>query len=205
MIDPVGHLLAMGADRFAHVSGPLSEHLHRTQALLRQWGNRSAVCLAGLYHAVYGTEGIRGSLVGLDARATIGAIIGDEAEQIAYVYGACARSRFHPRIGTVDQLRFADRFTGTEYPITASALRDFCELTLANELELATRSDAFRAEYRDELSAFFDRMRGLVSDAGFEAYRRTLRPELPCAVAAGRRPAVDSGCPRAGGASLDVA
>lgn len=171
---PDSRLLALGAGAFDHVNGSLALHLQGTEALLRRWGNREALCLAGLYHAVYGTDGIQGSLVGIDRRAAIAQVIGSEAESAAYRYGACARAVFHPRIGTSDQLRFADRFTKSEYSITESALRDFCELTLANELELAISGEAFRAEYGAELVTFFDRMRGLVSDAAVRAYRRTL-------------------------------
>ena len=161
--DPHAHLVAIGADAFPHVSGSLARHLAATERLLRNWGSRDALCIAGLYHAVYGTDGIRGSLAGLDRRGAIVGIIGAEAETLAYLYGACARATFHPRIGTPDQLRFADRFTASEYPIAEASLRDFCELTVANELELALASDAFRMEYAAELSAFFRRMEGLVS------------------------------------------
>jgi hypothetical protein len=171
---PYQCLLDLGADAFGHVSGSLAQHLRRTEALLRSWRNREALCLAGLYHAVYGTHGIRGSLVALDARRAIADIIGAEAEKAAYLYGACDRRRFHPRIGTHEQLRFFDRFTASEYAITEAALRDFCEITLANELELATSSKAFRMEYGRELAAFFGRMQHLVSEAGFESLRRTL-------------------------------
>lgn len=176
-LDPHARLLELGADAFAHVSGSLAQHLRRTEALLRTWGHRDALCVAGLYHAVYGTEGIRGSLAGIDQRASIAQVIGAETERLAYLYGACARAAFHPRIGTPDQLRFVDRFTASEYPIAEGTLRDFCELTLANEMELAMSSTAFRAEYGPELLAFFDRMRGLLSDAGIAAYRRLLDPQ----------------------------
>ena len=172
--DPFDRLLALGGDAFPHVSGSLAAHLRRTEALLRSWGSRDALCLAGLYHAVYGTDGIRGSLVGISDRHTIAEIIGAEAEALAYLYGACARREYHPRIGTPDELRFVDRFTRAEYRISSDRLRDFCELTVANELELAISSDRFRFEYGPELIAFFDRMRNLVSDAGVDAYRRTL-------------------------------
>jgi hypothetical protein len=172
---PHQRLLELGADAFEHVSGSLAQHLRRTETLLRSWGNGEALCLAGLYHAVYGTAGIRGSLVNLDARGAIADIIGGEAEKIAYLYGACDRARFHPRIGTSEQLQFVDRFSASEYSITESALRDFCEITLANELELAIGSESFRLEYGAELTEFFGRMQGLVSEAAFEAFRRTLR------------------------------
>lgn len=172
--DPHAELVALGADAFAHVSGSLARHLVETERLLRSWKSRDALCLAGLYHAVYGTDGIRGSLAGLDRRGAIAAIVGAEAEALAYLYGACTRATFHPRIGTSEQLRFADRFTESEYAIGEPALRDFCELTVANEIELALASDAFRMEYAAELSAFFRRMEGLVSAECERTWRAVL-------------------------------
>lgn len=187
---PYARLLDLGANRFPHVAGSLARHLRGTEALLRRWGNRNALCLAGLYHAVYGTEGIRGSLVRLDGRPSIAHIIGSEAEHIVYLYGACARARFHPRIGTRDQLRFVDRFTMSEYAIAEATLRDICELTLANELELASSSEAFRTEYRADLLDLFDRMRGLVSASGCAAFRRALREDGAKGIdTSGQRPA----------------
>jgi hypothetical protein len=59
-------LQALGAGEFAHLNGPRSEHLRNTESLLRRWGSRDALCAAGLYHAVYGTDAIEGKLVGLD-------------------------------------------------------------------------------------------------------------------------------------------
>jgi hypothetical protein len=173
-VDPHAHLVALGADTFAHVSGSLARHLIETERLLRSFGSRDALCVAGLYHAVYGTDGIRGSLTGLDRREAIAAIVGAEAEALAYLYGACAREIFHPRIGTRDELRFADRFTASEYPISEGSLRDFCELTVANELELALTSEAFRTEYAAELCTFFGRMDALVSDECKRAWRTVL-------------------------------
>jgi hypothetical protein len=169
--DPQARIAALGAGTFPHVNGPLAEHLQRTGQLLRAWGNRDALCLAGLYHAVYGTAGIRGALVGIDERRTIAAWIGNEAERIAYVYGACDRDRFHPRIGTAAQERFVDRFTQTEYAIAEPLLRDFCELTVANELELARQNAAFLRKHAD-LRELFDRMQHLVSTACAAALRQ---------------------------------
>jgi hypothetical protein len=169
-----GLLAAFGAEAFAHVNGSLALHLRTTSTLLRSWGNREAVCLAGLYHAVYGTDGITGSLVALAARHTVADVIGAEAEALAYLYGACARDVFHPRIGTPDQLRYADRYTGSDALITMRQLRDLCEITVANELELARANERFRIRYRDELARFFEQMHGLASEAALLAARKTL-------------------------------
>ena len=172
--DPYLHLVTLGGERLPHVSGTLAAHLRRTENLLRSWGGRHALCMAGLYHAVYGTAGIRHNLLDVSERRSVAAVIGAEAEAIAYLYGACDRARYHPRIGTAMQWCFADRFTGAEYPLSATSLRDFCELTVANEVELATTSERFRQRYRSELCVFFDRMHGLISDAATTAYRRAL-------------------------------
>jgi hypothetical protein len=173
MIDPLtGHyqrLLALGADAFPHVAGSLAPHLLRTASVLQRWGGRPALCLGGLYHAVYGTDGIRGSLVALDRRGDVADVIGSDAESIAYLYGACDRDAFHPRIGTDASLQFVDRFTRSEYPIDDAALRDFCELTLANEVELARSSDAFLAKHRRDLARLAGQMHAFVSAAARDA------------------------------------
>lgn len=176
--DPHRRLATLGAAAFAHVNGSLESHLRGTEALLRRWGNRDALCVAGLYHAVYGTDGITGSLAGIDTRADIARIIGAEAERLAYLYGACARDAFHPRIGTANQLRFTDRFAGCDYAITLADLRDLCEITVANELELASAGDHFRARHACELVALVERMEGLVTRAAVAAARDLLLPAI---------------------------
>lgn len=165
----IAALHALGASGFVHVNGTLERHLRRTQRLLRRWGSRDALCLAGLYHAVYGTAGITGRLVGLRARKAIADVIGDEAERMVYLYGACDRERFHPRIGTPVQYLFADRFADSEYAIVEAQLRDFCELTAANELELALASPHFKLRHRAALSHLFGRMGDLLTGAARRA------------------------------------
>lgn len=169
-------LHALGAAAFPHVNGTLERHLHGTERLLRQWGGREALCIAGLYHAVYGTAGIEGCLTGLDARDAIARIIGAEAESLVYLYGACDRERFHPRIGTAAQNGFVDRFAAREYAITDAQLRDFCEITVANELDLALGNPHFAQRHGDALLELFARMRGSISEAAGRAALDVLMP-----------------------------
>ncbi|MGZ3237250.1 MAG: DUF6817 domain-containing protein [Burkholderiaceae bacterium] len=167
-------LQALGAGEFEHLNGSLAAHLRGTESLLREWGAREAVCIAGLYHAVYGTDGFNPSLVGIDMRQRIASLLGPEAEELAYLYGACNRRTYYPRIGTESQLVFADRFTNTEYDISNEQLRDLCELILANELEIAQGSAEFRAKHGALLSKLFERMEGIVSEVGFKTFRKVL-------------------------------
>jgi hypothetical protein len=167
-------LQALGAGEFEHLNGSLAAHLRGTESLLREWGARDAVCIAGLYHAVYGTDGFNPSLVGIDMRQRIASLLGQEAEELAYLYGACNRRVYYPRIGTESQLVFADRFTNTEYDISNEQLRDLCEMILANELEIAQGSAEFRAQHGANLSRLFGRMEGLVSETGYRTFQKVL-------------------------------
>jgi uncharacterized protein DUF6817 len=164
-------LQELGAGEFQHLNGSLAAHLCGTEALLRAWGANESLCVAGLFHAVYGTDGYDQALTSLVDRNVISELIGPEAEELAYLYGACNRKVFYPRIGTQNQLVFADRFTNTEYAISQTQLAGMCELIMANELEIAGNSAEFRAKNGAALSRFFGRMSGLVSEAGFQAYR----------------------------------
>ena len=166
-------LIALGADRIPHAHGSLALHLRGTAELLERWGNRDALCIAGSYHAIYGTHGFQPALASIAARSRIAEIIGAEAESIVYRYGSCDRDLFHPRIGGPEQLRLADRFARSEHVMSEPQLRDFCELTFANELELAS-AGAMRPKRRTELTDLFERMRDCVSAPAFAAYRRAM-------------------------------
>ena len=127
----------LGAADLAHLNGDLATHLLGTYQLLQRWGNREELCMAGLFHAVYGTYGFGEQLVGLGAREKISQIIGGEAEHLVYVYAACDRSYFYPRLRQEDRPSFRDRFSGTIFFPELSVLSGFCELTAANELDVA--------------------------------------------------------------------
>jgi len=166
----------LGAQELQHLNGPLVAHLQGTCDLLKKWGNREDLCNAGLYHAVYGTFAFDRKLVDLEARRSIAAIIGEEAEQIVYIYGACDRDFLYKQIGIDQRPEYRDRFTGNIFRLSPRSLADFCELTMANELEIASRSTIFRQEYGEKLSKLFGRMKSCVSDAAFEESLTKVHP-----------------------------
>jgi hypothetical protein len=167
-------LKTLGAGEFAHLNSSLAQHLIGTEALLRQWQASAAICRAGLFHATYGTAGFDAELVPLSLRHQIAKLIGSDAEALVYLFCACDREHFYPRIGTTEQHRFTDRFRGEELILSDEQLCALCEITLANELQIAAESATFRQQYGAELSELFERMRGLVSETGFQAYRQLL-------------------------------
>ncbi len=125
-------LAHLGAQEMQHLNGSLLAHLQGVQKLLAQWGNREALCSAGLYHAVYGTVAFDNPLIDIKNRAAIATLIGPEAEEIAYHFGACERDAFYPQIGKATQLLFPDRFTRARLPLAPQMRNDILELVLAN-------------------------------------------------------------------------
>ena len=147
--DHIAHLKLLGAADSAHVKDSLLSHLEGTCALLQQWGDRDALCLSGLYHAVYSTHGFTQSLMDANDREPLRAMIGEEAENIVYLFCACDRKQFYPQIGRCERPLLHNRFTGQDEELEPSQLRDMLELTLANELQI-TRD---QPDHHHEVSA----------------------------------------------------
>jgi hypothetical protein len=134
-----------GAGTFPHYNGSLLVHLEGTYALLEEWGNPEPLCLAGLCHTAYGTDGFRKTFFNVKNRAPLRELVGEEAESIIYLYGSCDRRYTYESIAHVPSsaiARFRDRFTGRAFCPSAPELRNFLELTFANELELTAHGRA---------------------------------------------------------------
>jgi hypothetical protein len=129
-------LRGLGAAQVDHPGGNLLDHLQRVCELVASLGGSRRVVLAALCHAAYGTDGFRHALLPLDQRARLRAAIGDEAEALVYLYGACDRSKTYACLEATT-LRLTDRFSGGVVALTGTDLTDFALLTIANELDVA--------------------------------------------------------------------
>ncbi len=150
-------LAELGVEEFEHIDGSLLEHLNNTKALLQQWEAPSDLQDAGLYHAVYGTDGFDEIMVSIKRRNEVADIIGKSAEEIVYQYCACDRKHFFANVGD-DEPKFINRFSKESYYLTLEMLKDFCELTAANEIEIAIDNPAFLAEHGSGLLSIFSKM-----------------------------------------------
>lgn len=156
-------LTKLGAGEFEHIDGSLIEHLNGTKQILLEWGASIELQDAGLYHAAYGTAGFQGRLVSTDRRGKISDIIGRAAEEIVYEYCACDRNDFFAKIGQYTNPEFKNRFTEKSYYLSESMLRNFCELTAANEIEIAVDNSAFLSQHGVELNRLFNQMAQFLS------------------------------------------
>jgi hypothetical protein len=163
-----------GAAELAHPGGTLLAHLIRTEALLQAWGAPPALRLAGLAHAVYGTDGFPEALVDHAERDRIVEVVGAEAEAIIHTYAGCDRGDLYPQLGVADPPLIRDRWSGSHSPLDGQPLRDFCELTFANELDLVADNPDIAAAYGPYLTGLFARCRPFVSEAAFAHFRHVL-------------------------------
>lgn len=172
-------LKELGVGEFAHLNGDLESHLLGTYKLLKEWDNPEYVCDAGLYHAVYGTQpmqklGIPHNEYSPSDRPKIRGIIGEESEQLVYLYGACDRDYFYPQIGS-PKPNYRDRFTGKNQVLSSIALMDILEITMANELEICISGPSLKEINRDNCIELFDRFNGFVSAKAFARYREVFK------------------------------
>lgn len=165
-------LAKLGAGDFEHLNGTLEQHFVSVRATLVEWGADQTLCRAGLFHAAYGTAGFTPMMISLDRRREIGALIGLSAERSVYTYCACDRRHVWPQIGTSEMVVYRDRFTGEERPIFRDELLTFCELTCANEIEIALRDADFLSRHGSTLGALFGRWNDLLSAPASEAVQK---------------------------------
>jgi len=126
-----------GAETVQHLNGNLLDHLKRTERLLLDWEVSEELALAGLCHAVYGTDGFNARLLSLDDRRRLSVAVGSEVEAAVYFYASCDRAFLYPQIGSVTATRFRDRFTSDVSTPSPHQIRGFVDLTLANEADVA--------------------------------------------------------------------
>ena len=167
-------LSELGAADFAHINGSLIDHLKGTKDLLCSWSASQVLQDAGLYHAAYGTAGFEEQMVAADQREKIAQIIGPNAEEIVYQYCACDRDYYWPQLGLIEYPKFRNRFTLETYQLELQAVKDFCELTVANELEIAMGSVDFVTQHGRGLLKLFTRMAPLLSPSANRAATRVL-------------------------------
>jgi hypothetical protein len=130
-------LEALGADRPSGSGRVLREHLEGVRVLLAEWGNPPEICLAGLFHSAYGAEGTsaRDRSANLSQRADVRAAIGQEAEELAYLYSALERRQLFGNAVRSAGYTVNDLFENREVPIGETTLRALFEIEAANFVE----------------------------------------------------------------------
>ena len=118
MREPPQHIMEflheIGAEQTSHhASRSLSEHLTGTWHLLVDWGLDESVCIAGLCHSIYGTESFQTACLEVEERKRVQKILGEEAEELAFLFGALEREAF---LDNPSSHEITSRFDGVKIP-----------------------------------------------------------------------------------------
>jgi hypothetical protein len=142
MLCGIEFLRKLGCASVPHSTRTLLDHLIGTHDLLRSWGAPEAVCLAGLFHSVYGTDSFRARLEQEPSRGTIAGLIGADAESLAWQFGTMTKESFWEQVGLLarsseDANAFVlqNRTTKSNIPCSREQLLNIVDLVLANEID----------------------------------------------------------------------
>jgi hypothetical protein len=161
-----------GAETIDHPGGTLFAHLVRVSERLAGLGAATHLRLAGLAHAVYGTDGFDVTLLPTTRRAVLRDIIGHDAELLVYRYGACDRKRTWRTLAETRRVR--DRFTGVDERLSVEELRPFVDLTVVNEIDVLEHSPAAARRHGAYLWELFESWAPLASPPVLAEARRSL-------------------------------
>ncbi|WP_426571075.1 DUF6817 domain-containing protein [Aquihabitans sp. McL0605] len=168
---PTGARLALlkqlGFGELTHDSHvPFLSHLLGTRRVLVEWGERAAMCDAGLFHSAYGTEYFPVD-TSVD-RADVSAVIGADAEEIAHAW--CTIRRDTIELGPPASV--IDRTTDERIELTDQLTADIATLWAADTVEQIHRMDDDERAFADSLG----RVLHLARPAARAAVAATLGP-----------------------------
>lgn len=159
-------LLARGAGEIDHYGRPLLAHLKGTFELLRDWRNPDEVCVAGLFHAVYGTENLTACRPDLSYRAQVQALIGRRSEELALLFGVADRTALLTR-NTLPPYHVVRHDSGETVPVSPDVLSALVEIGSANLVEkIAHLPPAAGNALRRELGLYQGMQEFLSAEAG---------------------------------------
>jgi aspartate beta-hydroxylase len=146
------------ANLIPHGVGSLEAHLRGTCDILSAWEQPARVVLAGLLHSAYSTESFEHRLFGLDERALVRSLIGDDADHLVHLFCATERNELFAQLSlgegqVTQQLRLASRAEEAPLTIVRREAGDLLVLHMANLAAQACEADGAPAPWLSELSA----------------------------------------------------
>ena len=168
---------ALGANAQRGSRRPLMDHLEGTRAVLARWGSSTDICLAGLFHSVYGAEGGRAADrdTNLARRDDVRALIGAAAEELAYLYAACERRSLFVNAPDAATLTINDMFEKRDVAVSETTLRALLEIEAANFVEGPVERINYPESLIAEIRRAWDRARPFVTARAYAELQERFR------------------------------
>lgn len=164
----VAFLQDLNAKDIAFFERDLLSHLQGTYRVLKQWDVPEDLMWAGLFHAIYLTDFFKCNKPTAENRARVRAVIGEDAEHLAYQYCVMNRLEFIQQVPS-ETLGFVDTYTGEVVLLSADRDRMLAELIWANGVEqLSLDQPPFAA--RTRVKPLFEASKHRVGPTALAAY-----------------------------------
>ncbi len=161
-------LQEMGIDTVPHTQKNYLAHLVAVYHLMQRHGRDEELCLAGLFHSIYGTEKFQGFKLTLDRREELAAKIGPRPERLAFWNCLMDRASMDRQLDrTAGPFTIDNRETRESMQLTLAEFDDLCCVHLFDWLEQAHRS-RYGLDYRRDA---YRRMAERVGGEALTAYR----------------------------------
>ena len=176
----------------SHSRRTLLAHLQGTHDLLKEWGNEPDVCVAGLFHSVYGTYVFDKQCADLSKREQIRDVIGPDAERLVHLFCVTDRRCFYEHLGE-SRFYLRDIVDDCDLELDQDTLAALIEIEVANILEQIPRRSRKKARYAAEwYGDAFSRSRDTLSPLAARAAERCFSAVLTVARESVGRHAGDS-------------
>jgi uncharacterized protein DUF6817 len=134
-------LVRLGLHKVAHQDVTLVEHMFRACTILQDMKAKERICLAGLFHGAYGTEGLHNDNVESipeDRRGVVRAIVGSEVEQMIFNFSVMSYASLGKSLRRIMRPdgtpELKDRRTGEAIPLDREQFLDLLRMKLGDVL-----------------------------------------------------------------------
>lgn len=138
-LDPPGEYLEtiklLSVQDLNHSNRSFLNHLIGTYRLLKTWQKPEYLCLAGLFHSIYGTENFQFKSIDFEQREKLQKIIGLDAERLVYYYCIREENHFFANLNRSSNFKLKDRRNNLEIDISEEDFLNLLEVRLADHLE----------------------------------------------------------------------
>ncbi|MEZ8076484.1 DUF6817 domain-containing protein [Vibrio sp. FF112] len=154
----------LGIHKVAHLDKPLTHHMFDTYSILRRMRRPQYVCLAGLFHGSYGTQGFHTDEINCIPEARRGLvrnIAGERSEQLIYEFSVMTYESLSKSFRNVlkrgGQPELVDRTNGKIMPMSVKQFEEVLVMKLADVLaHLPEQSSHTCVNLAEEHAAFWE-------------------------------------------------
>ncbi len=163
----------LGVAKLPHSGTTYMGHVVGVYNYIKSWEVDEEMCRAAVFHSIYGTEGFQDFTLPLDRREELRALIGPQAELIAYANCAMDRASFFALVDKhQDSYPIIDRLSGETLNLSNQEFEDLMRLHLCDHLEQVERSSTWDYN-REQVRIMAERLGG----AALASYQETFARE----------------------------